>query len=200
MFRQDGSINLATLAQQIAVSLPDWCWLPPDEDKEWHSTYQYLRGPDGVKLCLSYDSRKQRLRVGGDYPRQDGKLFPYSGKDQPDSITLNPQREPAGIAKDILRRFIPAYLEAFRKGVEQKAEHVAHEQGKKALAVKLCGLLENEKPHGQEAIEFSKYNKSPWYIRGRCGGPDSVQLKIDSLSAARAEAVFKLLLSFQSVS
>jgi predicted RecB family endonuclease len=125
-------------------------------------------------------------------PRDGGTIYPWNDKDRPSAITVSAQREPSAIARDIERRYLQAYLAAFRMGVELLNKARALEQAKKDLATrlaKLCGesLLVS-------GLEFSQYRDDYFHLQVRVEHPDCVRLTIDDLHAELAEAVLQFLL------
>jgi hypothetical protein len=184
------NLDFTTLAQQIASHLEGWTW---DEPKNEHmDDWQVLAGPDGAKLHLRFDKYGGRIAIHGEYPRSGGTIYPWRDKDRPNDITVSAQREPRVIARDIERRFLQAYLAAYRKGLEMLNTANAHEQAKKDLAArlaKLCG-----EPLRTNGLEFSRYQADCFHLEVRVDNPDRVRMTIDGLDGQQAEAVLMFLL------
>jgi hypothetical protein len=186
------NLNLATLAQLIARNLEGWTWEEP-VNQNIRDSWQLLAGPGGAKLHLHYDQRTNRLSVGGEYPRDGGTIYPWNEKDRPDGISVSAQREPRAIAKDIERRYLPAFLVAFRKGVEMFAKARANEHGKKEFVEKLARLCGTGQLSNKFA--FTHYLNSPLRFELRVEGPDGVRVQIDGLNSQQAQALLKFLLT-----
>jgi hypothetical protein len=64
----------------------------------------------GENFSLSYDRHKNRIHVSGNWPAMpDGRFwYPRYGDESP-GITVSADRAPDAVAKDIARRFLPAY-------------------------------------------------------------------------------------------
>jgi len=96
------------LATAVADALgPGWC--VETIDPTWPT--RYLKCTDGVRIALGF--RDGRIQVSGDWPRTSSgeACVPYfrEGSKRPD-ITIAADRSPAAVAREIARRFLPAYL------------------------------------------------------------------------------------------
>jgi hypothetical protein len=184
------NLDFATLAQQFASHLESWTWEEPkNEDMD---DWQVLAGPDGAKLHLRFDKYGGRIAILGEYPRSGGTIYPWRDKDRPNDITVSAQREPRVIARDIERRFLQAYLAAYRKGKEMLNTANAHEQAKQDLAVRLAKL--RGEPLRKSGLEFSRYQADCFHLEVRVDDPGRVRVTIDGLHAQQAEAVLMFLL------
>jgi predicted RecB family endonuclease len=125
-------------------------------------------------------------------PRDGGTIYPWNDKDRPSAITVSAQREPLAIARDIERRYLQAYLAAFRMGVELLNKARAHEQAKKDLATRLAKLC-GESLHAS-GLEFSQYRDDCFHLQVRVDHPDCVRLTINDLHGELAEAVLQFVL------
>jgi hypothetical protein len=185
------NLDFATFARLIACNLEGWTWEEPKNEAD-RNYRQLLAGPDGARLQLRCDKYSGRIAVHGEYPREGGTIYPWSDKERPNAITVSAQREPLAIAKDIERRYLPAYLAAYRKGMELLNKARAHDQAKKDLATRLAKLC-GESLHAS-GLEFSQYRDDCFHLQVRVEHPDCVRLTIDDLRAELAEAVLKFLL------
>jgi hypothetical protein len=161
--------------------------------KEFRACWQLLSGPDGAQLHLRLDQRHGRLCVSGVYPRDGGAIFPWHDKDRPNAIRISAQREPRTIAKDIERRYLPAYLSAYRKGLEMFTKARADEKANRDLAAKLArlsGVDLHASGHG-----FTCHGEDYGWCDVQVDHPDRVQVKIRGLNAPKAEALLTFLLS-----
>jgi hypothetical protein len=181
--------NLGLFAQMIARKLAGWTWGGP-RSEDWKDTWHILDGPEGARLNLRHDPYHGRLRIGGHYVRDRGALLPHQ-EDRPKDITVSSKREPSAVAREIERRFLPAYLTAYRQGVQELSNARAFEQGRDNLATKLAKLCGDEQH--RRGFLFSHFSTSSYSIAVRVDGPDRVQVAIDCLTAQKAEEVLKLL-------
>jgi hypothetical protein len=186
------NFDLAIITQMIADHLQGWSW--ERHDKVYlQDSLQVLVGPDGAKLDLHYDKRHSRLSIGGVYPFDGNSVYPWNDKDRPTDITVSASRQPSVIAREVERRFLPAYLAAYRKGLEQFTKAKAHKQSKEELALKLARLCgEDQRLRG---FEFSHYGAESMWLGVRVDGPNLVKVSIESLPAQKAEEVLKVLLA-----
>jgi hypothetical protein len=183
-------VNLGTLAQRIARNLEGWTReQPPNENVR--NSWQLLAGPGGAKLHLRYD--KPRLWIGGVYPRDGGAIYPSDDKERPAEITVSAQREPRAIAREIERRFLPAYLVAYRRGLEMLDKARAYQQSKKDLAVKLAQLCDVDL-HSNGYTFSCRTDEASW-LDVQVDGPDRVQVKVGGLDAQNAEALLRFLVA-----
>ena len=184
-------MNLATLAQLIAQNLEGWTWEQHDK-APMQDSWQMLAGPDGAKIDLHFEKNHSRISIGGLYPHDGNGIYPWNASDRPADITVSANREPSNIAREIKRRFLPAYLAAYRKGLELFTKTSAREQTKKELALKLAQLC-GEDQH-LRGLEFSHYGSESFSFVVRVDGHNLVQLTIHSLPAQKAECVLRLLI------
>jgi hypothetical protein len=185
------NLDFATFAQAIARNLESWTWEEP-KNKSVKDSWQFLAGPKGAKLNLHYDKYGGRIGIHGEYPRSGGTIYPWNDRDRPEAITVSARREPFAIAKDIERRYLPAYLAAYRRGLEMFQRAKADEQGRKDLAARLAQLC------GEclcaSSCEFSTDKADSFRLHVRVDDPDRAAVTIKGLSAQQAEAVLKFLL------
>jgi hypothetical protein len=127
--------NTAThaLAADVATHLSGWNYNSPGEVNSWAE----LQGPDGMAVHLSKVWNKPRVHVTGRWPRlANGQ--PNRPSESP-SITIARDRGAEAIAQEIRRRFLPAYVAAYRTLKQQVDEdHVRHS----AVKVELERLAE----------------------------------------------------------
>lgn len=103
--------ELYTLAEAISPHLPGWTLEPRHTNAhEYPPRWVYLARQDGAAIGLALDrhGREPRLDVSGRYPTD---ITVY--RDHRPSITLSRLRPPDALAREILRRFVPAYLAAW---------------------------------------------------------------------------------------
>lgn len=202
-------MNLQTLAQMVAnclskLTTPDvWEYVQPEGENatdKWHlELWAKIAGPNGATITLHLDSHKKRIVVSGDYPRSNGNIYPY--RDRPDSITVSQDREPAAIAKDIHRRYLSAYLEAYNRGKEQFDAHNNHEAGTDALVVRMCQHIGKEvyRSKHDEKLHRSYYierQHTSGMVSMDIHGPNDVKLSF-SVTEDMAKKVLDMLGTLQ---
>jgi hypothetical protein len=69
-----------------------------------------INDTERVRLRVATQWRSDRLFITPEFPYQSGVSGPGA-----DSISINPRRDPAAVAKDILRRAVPATIEGTRQ-------------------------------------------------------------------------------------
>lgn len=184
--------DIQSIAKQVAQQLGWQYQQPKDTTDTWQiKAWAYLSGPDNARLCLHVDTWKKRISVSGDYA---GGMMAHA-KDRPDTVTVSAERCPNAIAKDIQRRYLPAYLEAYARSVDINNKHVAHEKGCAALAIRL-GKVCGEVPRSNNTIHY--YQNDAPYFEARVDSPNSVKLDISNLSPELAEVIIKLVLKEKS--
>jgi hypothetical protein len=181
-----------TLAQQIAANLEGWTYEGRDLDdsNDWKNHFAYLKHTSGACVSLNLHCRENRINVGGEYFDKNGSSFPYRDK-RADTITISPDREPRTLAKDILRRFIPAYLEAYALGQQQYENHVKYVNAKEALVSKFIAICGKDKRRNDT---IHVYKQDGGYFDLTVDGEDSVRLDLRSVPAAKALKIVKLMM------
>jgi hypothetical protein len=179
-------LNLTDLAQKIARYLDGWTWKKPCRE-ESQRYWQTLAGPDGAQLHLGYDDHRGRLEIGGVYPRDGSSIYPWNDQDRPGDITISARRDPQAIAKDIQRRFLPAYLAAYLKGLEMLHKAKAYQDAKKELAARLAALCGADLD--RNGVEFTKYHLDSFGVQVRVDSPDQVLITIAGLQAHEAATI-----------
>jgi hypothetical protein len=114
--------RLHALAREVAAHLGfEWAYAAGQAE----SHLACFDGPDGSTMVLHFDGygSKQRLAVRGRYPQSVQTRHGYVSfhpRDDAPHVTFSLTRLPHHVAKDILRRFVPAYLAAYEKAVAQR--------------------------------------------------------------------------------
>jgi hypothetical protein len=188
---------LKDLGPKIAEHLPGWkyCF-----DDDYRGSYFIpedfagkVRGAQSIHLGLDH---KNRLHVSGSWPygRDNACVTPsdlyIDGKRQEStSISCDSSRPPEKIAADILRRFLPSYLDLYAKCVQKSNEH--------------CDGIDKQLAVTQEFAKIVKYTTknahASWYGEDCYGhvdvnwGGDSATLElrgnVEILKAALLAAV-----------
>ena len=121
--------DISPLLEAIAAHFQGWTAVIENAHDDCCAIFTHDEGAQ-FKLWHSKDPSMQRLSVYGIYPETHGR----TRHKQPE-ITLSRYRPAAAIAKEIHRRFLPEYFEAFKALEELKRkEDVQREQGKQNFA------------------------------------------------------------------
>jgi hypothetical protein len=122
-------VDMHTLSGAIAAQLgTGWSVRARVDDPDvWSRHWSHLDGPGGAALTLSH--RDGRLHVSADWPRHEGSSEDYGpsryseeGRALRASISADPKREPAALARDISRRVLARYLPELPRAFERRAE------------------------------------------------------------------------------
>lgn len=113
--------KFSELSKQVADQLGYTCSFNPDTS--YSVFYAYLVQDDKeLTLCNGQYGKTDRIVISGNYPKPiDGGG--YYGKST--SITVTEKKDAAAIAKDIMKRFMPGYLEELATVLEHNKERNA---------------------------------------------------------------------------
>lgn len=115
----------------------DWeLYIPHQENPN----YAALRGPvvegGGFEFPLTldffHDTYRKKVRITGGYPNEARDLY-ISDDERSPSINVAPGRDPEAVARDIVRRLIPAYEERLPPILERVGGRLEFEEAKKGL-------------------------------------------------------------------
>jgi len=138
---------LREIAKLVALDLPGYEVAPLPADAEpWQNDHaylvagggEYIRGASkGLYIHLSH-YRDGRLAISCLWPSVNGCNFaPRDDK----SITVDPNRLPKAIAKDIQRRLLAEYDAAWAEATQRRDNALAEEVAHKALTDNLAALM-----------------------------------------------------------
>jgi hypothetical protein len=202
--KEDKREALTALARSIAKHLaPDWTYRPrkPLAEGEYPQLGEYIdcTGKAGPALWLHYNWRDEsRIVVSGEYPRGTDRQIPTRHNETLPEITISASRSPEALAKDIVRRFIPDYIKLWDDFQNRVKADLDYHQGQDATLERLAVA-------GGVKVEsikcFADRNGRGRISGGLFGGvwgeveayPDSVTLKLHSLSVEQAEKIIALL-------
>jgi hypothetical protein len=125
--------DMTQLAQRVAVFLPDWTPEPND-----NNLVGILRRPDGAGIYLraiSPYATNCRIEVSGTYPAGH---IPSGSRH---IISISPKRTPQDMAKDIQRRFLPAYDRLYIECLDAANNECRRLQDKIETTQRLANLL-----------------------------------------------------------
>jgi hypothetical protein len=182
---------------QIAGYLPDFEYCQPTPERT-----PRLAGPDGMAIYINTDNRQGKLHIHGEWPMDGTKyMSPRSwcvvvyDENQDVGINVGADRSPEVIAREITRRFLPAYLALYKKCMERKAEHDAYRNRAYKTACELATVAGLSFPQGGDDTQYSLHignvTTRGWYGSARCNA-DSVDLTLLSLSPEIAAQVLQL--------
>jgi hypothetical protein len=184
-------MNIHPLAQEISDYLYGWQVVVKYE----HNAY--LTGPDRREIHLRLEG--DRLIVSGCYPHFDHPHYGEAvigGNDEPPRITLNPNRKPVALAREIMRRFIPKYEPLYQLALQRVAQRAAHQRAIASHIIQLTAIL------GQPAdIAGNKTyinqpnpcNDSVLYGGFKINSANSITVKLNGLSLAQAVKIARVL-------
>jgi hypothetical protein len=114
--------NLSAVVQQVALHLgPPWKFNQLGEPSHWR--FEIIDG-QGRSLVFCHDTRADRFRIGGAFPRDWPR--PHSGDYR--NIGISAARSPKAIAADVSRRLLPQYLAAFEQAAQRHREERVEEE------------------------------------------------------------------------
>jgi hypothetical protein len=118
-------------------------WAIEDRDSEWGGgRWLIVRRPDGASFYVERAGQDAKYAVGGRYPRPEGggsDYVPY-GIARP-TAAMTQSKTPVQIARDIARRFLPAYLSLYATCQARKAQDEAARADAAAVAGRLSTVL-----------------------------------------------------------
>lgn len=200
--------QLRDFACDLVVALGDGWSIPPRDGDLW---IHALNHRDGYGLYMrrdKYISRKwdkevgktvylddweiQTIEISGTWPRdKHGNVnHPYGEKH---SICCNPKRGAGAVAKDIERRLMPGYLEAYRKMAGQAQRHDQEREGRKALAERVAALSRD----GQVKDRGDGYSWFVWGF-GHCNIEVTGDIKLEArVGFEEARVMLEALLKYR---
>ena len=130
--------HLATIGPAIAKHLPGWKYVHLEE---YHAAYLIPENTTWKRyelaIHLSADTYKKRIHVSGCWPVG---VTPRDIREESPSINVGLDRDPKRIAADIQRRFLPKYLDLYRKCAAQAQHNTESENSQKAVAQEFAKL------------------------------------------------------------
>src|SRR4029077_333144 len=190
--------NLIQLTKDVAFFLnegdttPAWTFKPMDEP---YPT-QYISGPNEAELSIrieTYGSRKGRVEVHGNFHIGRNREFidvrEWNGSERAKlpEISVSGERGAQAIAKEIKRRFLPAYLPLLAKAIARRVEANTYEDKTRANLAMLAEIVGARLPedHGRTTTYFTGGDIQ---VSG-----DSITLKLSSLSVEQAKQILEMM-------
>lgn len=191
-------------SKRLEAAFPAWCakvaaalgGTPFVRNPEFAGGWQVIRLPDGLTFSLHLNGYESRVSVSGDWPK-DGNNQTVTPRDairydtEAANIHVGAERDPAAAAKDIARRFLPAYREQYAACLERVAGRNEYQRTVEANAKRIAEVL----GIGASDIKIEGGEARLWPHRE---GLHSVRVSSDvrfelSLSVEKAEQVLRLL-------
>jgi hypothetical protein len=174
---------LYALGQAIAAALGTaWTLTPLPEGCRWVE----LRHTEGYGFHLSNSWPRGRLTISGLWPHSaTGESFaPWGHRAK---ITVTPIKTGAQIARDITRRFLPAYLPQWREQSARRDQREAHEQQTHAVGRRLATQIGAEYHEDRRCLSF---HHGTLTVSG-----EEVTFNIRGVSAPQAQRILALLVA-----
>jgi len=170
--------SVVALADAIARHLADGPWAAGPDPHE-HKLRAEVARCDGVSFFLELVG--SRIEARGIYPRGvTGYVFSPYGERAP-HCTVAARRNPASIAREIDRRFMPAFLAAHRKAVADVEEQRLSLERARAVAEQIA------EASGGTLYRFDRRLEEQWSVHV----PDGV-IRVRSSSPEQPDIRFEL--------
>jgi hypothetical protein len=186
-------------AREVSSHLNGWS----ADTKNCSDYYANLDGPNGIGISLFLSDNKVEVRPC--FPSYKGVYYPYEHeRNSVSTISVSIDRNPASAARDIEKRLIIPFTPVYQKGLERVAECKVYDEGCQATATELANIVGARYTDGQS---FTGYMRTPdnapsgnsirpqdqeCYVEVRIDAPNSIQLKIDSLTKEQAKLILSL--------
>lgn len=142
---REDQVSASVTAAALVPFLPGWTVkLYPGHDEGTDERMMRhcarLAREDGAEIGLSIQTYpKLRLRIRGDFPRLEGRIF--GRYDKAPHMTVDPFKAPERIAADISRRLLPEYLPLYAEGRAELEAHQGRLDQSEQLGAQLAGVL-----------------------------------------------------------
>jgi hypothetical protein len=133
-----------TWAAAVASALGGTLAAPRNPENAGH--WQTVRLPDGLTFDLHLNGYESRVAVRGNWPRDGGEqcVTPREAiryDTEAAKIQVGAERDPAAAAKDIARRFLPAYREQYAACLARVEQRNAYQNKVTANTRRLADVL-----------------------------------------------------------
>lgn len=179
-----------------------------EKDEYYHTANIEGENVLGEAIYLSANAYgKWRINVSGVYPRgREGEYLTvykqvhkirsdgseYSGWDEvkSESITVSSDKTPAQIARDIERRFMPAYRERLRLCIAKLNEQIDYQSESETTLEKALGRRLT--PEEAKRREYSFYHESGHLGHVKASGK-RIDLEISEINADQARKIIQII-------
>lgn len=180
------------IARELTTNLDDtWTAGMP---KNGSTHYREITGPKGMSLSVhgpGWGSQRDRLYVSGTLPERQGSSIAHD-QTRP-KATYRADREPASIARDVRRRLMPGYREAFEIVYRRAEAHDQYESAAEANAKKLRAIMgDTSTTRNRDEHGFYLNVTGKTYAQGRAYA-DSVTFDRLSTTVDKAERIAAIL-------
>ena len=167
---------------KIAEHLPGEWTLDHKFDKSFW--YAQLVDGEGHGVGAFIRRNNNRLEIDGSWPMDKREVV--FAPSNPHKITADFDREPAAIASDIKRRFLPLYLKLYAEQSKRAADADAFVANRTTLFKELAAIIEVKLRRYQERIiDFGTNHLI------EVNAPDSVRIDLRCLDAKKAKAILR---------
>ena len=196
--------QLQKLAELISMATPRARFVSMGKE-DYTDADAYFETPNGAEFYIRFDSHAKRLHVNGSY---NGLWkFRNSYNNPAPTISASPDRTPAQIARDIERRFLPAFLEDYAKAQASKTAYFgaidrtyANAQQIQAASGDYFHRSERERDNlpDKPDIELHSYGMRIYGKARICDG--NVDMALDNLTAGEAAQIVALIVLLNKAS
>lgn len=189
--------QLQELGRAVAEHLDGWAYeAPSDHAQRDYGSHAWCIAPDGARFALYTGyGNGCKVIVMGTYPQHHdgGHVAVYeNGREVKDPrIGCSPARGPEAIARDIQRRFLPAYREHLAKAKAEVHRQTEYHKRTVSAAGRLAAAVGvADKGDGQE---FSFYGGDTHvYGRVRASGDGTAKLDLSNIPLDVAERILQI--------
>jgi len=199
MTTRENHTSFEAIADELGKLVPGFELAPNRYDNPNFALF--VRG-DGAALRVYLNTYRGKFEISGQWPKdpegnlmsaREWRVIPYNAVEP--GIKCSSTRKPEGIAKDIVRRFLPDYLELYAKVLERQAKREAHKQNREALTKELCQILRGELHNDKKgARRYYKRSGDSVYIQVHSGESVTLELRVGPEEARKVLQVLENLL------
>ena len=188
------------LAARVARALGDGWTVDRERAFEQAAILRHGGEDPHFGLSLYRDIREKRISIRPQWPTAaNGSEYPYRSSRPDVSIGVGVNREPAAIAREIERRFLPEYRRVFAEGVKSRDETDAYLERQRINLQVFADLLQGSVRGEQVDVSMGDYDRYG-YIHSLQVGGNSVQWDFRSMPVDIAVKVLAYWKSLQAVS
>jgi hypothetical protein len=195
-------VDLQGIAKQVASFLPGWTWRGPLYEHT-EDTHAVIRNAEGAEVTISGNgwARDGRFHISaGNWPKskKGDEFSPYrhgGGGDESPRISVAATRSTKDIAREIERRFLPAYLPLYAKMVERRDATDVRQASAKTKCEELAKIVNGE-TRGLEAGdgEVHWYHEEATYGDAKShDGGNEWNLNIRNLPFEKVAKILKIM-------
>jgi hypothetical protein len=169
-----------------------------DKGDQWSRNYAVLKnGTKEISFSNGDYQLKDKFHISGNYPRNYKREYMvYSYSEKSPSINVSEKKSPEQIAKDIQRRFLPAYEELLKTVLERvESSNGAHDNRCKALQKlgEVVGVEPGKDSQGEPGLWVHDTIPGLKSVEARYDGDIHIELELDVEKAVNVIAYLKAL-------